>query len=230
MPNALTIFPTDPLTRRVGLALLLTMALLYLFTLDNGLRPDELTGGDLITHQYAQVEARPSNAPGYPLYTIGGWIWFRLGRGLLSSWVNPIQLLSLYSTLWALAGLALLYLILLTIFQPHRPAATPNLLDDLDALVDSWLPAVLLTAFHGTTFFFWYYSVTTEQYTSAVFQTLLIIWLAFTWDEEPRDLLLLTMAFVTGTMLANMVTTLFIVPPLLWFVFSRRGPTGPYLF
>lgn len=231
MPNELiTIFPTDPLTRRVGLALLLTMALLYLFTLDNGLRPDELTGGDLITHQYAQVEARPSNAPGYPLYTIGGWIWFRLGRGLLSSWVNPIQLLSLYSTLWALAGLALLYLILLAIFQPHRPVATPNLLDELDALAASWLPAALLTAFHGTTFFFWYYSVTTEQYTSAVFQTLLLIWLAFTWDEDPRDLLLLTMAFVTGTMLANMVTTLFIVPPLLWFIFSRRGPAGPYLF
>lgn len=28
-------------------------AALYLATLDNGLRPGELAGGDLITHQYA---------------------------------------------------------------------------------------------------------------------------------------------------------------------------------
>ena len=64
--------------------LVIAATALYLFTLDNGLRPDELTGGDLITHQYAQVEARPSNAPGYPLYTMGGWLWFRVGTLLLA--------------------------------------------------------------------------------------------------------------------------------------------------
>jgi hypothetical protein len=56
----------------VGLIVILLAATLYLATLDTGLRPDELIGGDLITHQYAQVQARPSNAPGYPLYTMGG--------------------------------------------------------------------------------------------------------------------------------------------------------------
>lgn len=78
------------LRRWGGLLLLLSLMALYLVTLDNGLRPDELTGGDLITHQYAQVEARPSNAPGYPLYTMGGWLWFRLGRGLFGWLLNPI--------------------------------------------------------------------------------------------------------------------------------------------
>lgn len=199
-----------PLRRWAGLLLLLTLMALYLVTLDNGLRPDELTGGDLITHQYAQVEARPSNAPGYPLYTMGGWLWFRLGRLLFGWFLNPIQILSAYSMLWGLASLAVLYLILRDIFQ--RP-----------------LPAALLTAFHATTFFFWYYSVTTEQYTSAVFQTLLLIWLAFEWETSPRDGLLLGMAFVSGTMLANMVTTLFILPPLLWFIFSRQSSQGPML-
>jgi len=188
--------------------LLLAAALLYLLTLDNGLRPDELTGGDLITHQYAQVEARPSNAPGYPLYTMIGWLWFRVGRWVLGGALNPIQILSLYSTLWALASLALLYLILLRIL-PRR-----------------WPLALLLTAFYATTYFFWYYSVTTEQYTSAVFQTLLVIWLAFRWDDAPADSTLLWLAFVSGTMLANMVTTLFILPPLLWFILFRRGAAG----
>ena len=193
-----------------GALLLLIIGLLYLFTLDNGLLPDELTGGDLITHQYAQVEARPSNAPGYPLYTMGGWLWFRVGQFLLNWLLNPIQILSAYSILWGLASLTILYLILLKIFN-------------------RWLPAVFLTAFHATTFFFWYYSVTTEQYTSAVFQTLLLIWLAFVWDASPRDASLLGMAFVSGTMLANMVTTLFILPPLLWFIFAKQSSDGPML-
>ena len=62
--------------RMAGAILVLAAALLYVATLDTGLQPYELHGGDLITHQYAQVQARPSNAPGYPLYTMGGWLWF----------------------------------------------------------------------------------------------------------------------------------------------------------
>jgi hypothetical protein len=185
--------------------LLIAAALLYFLTLDNGLHPDELTGGDLITHQYAQAQGRPANAPGYPLYTLGGWLWFRLGRVLLSGALNPIQILSLYSTLWGLASLFVLYLILLQVTHQQ------------------WLTAFLLTAFYAVTFFFWYYSVTTEQYTSAVLQTLLVIWLAFRWDERPRDSILLWLAFLSGTMLANMVTTLFILPPLLWFIFTKQN-------
>lgn len=191
-----------------GGLLLLGLAILYWLTLDNGLRPEELAGGDLITHQYAQVQARPSNAPGYPLYTIGGWLWFRLGSGLLGWALNPIEVLSLYSTLWALAALLVLVLILLRVTGQNWPVAG------------------LLTAFYGVTFFFWYYSVTTEQYTSAVFQTLLVIWLALKWDDRPRDALLLWLAFITGAMLANMVTTLFILPPLLWFIFFRRDESS----
>src|SRR3954464_287933 len=96
-----------------GCGLLVAALLLYLATLDTGLQPNELVGGDLITHQYAQVQARPSNAPGYPLYKIGGWLWFhnlhtlvqRLGIYIgASTPSNPIPLLSSYSTLWALVA------------------------------------------------------------------------------------------------------------------------------
>jgi hypothetical protein len=202
---------TPKIYQRPGLAAILVIvaaALLYFFTLDNGLRPDELTGGDLITHQYAQVEGRPSNAPGYPLYTIGGWLWFRLGTAILGWTLNPVQILSLYSVGWALVSLVVLYLILWQVTGQKRPIAG------------------LLTAFYATTYFFWYYAITTEQYTSAVFQTLLVIWLAFKWDEFPQDVWLLWLAVVLGTMLANMLTTLFILLPLLWFLFSKKDPTG----
>jgi hypothetical protein len=200
------------IARWAGGALVVVVALLYLFTLDNGLRPDELTGGDLITHQYAQVEARPGNAPGYPLYTMGGWVWFRVGKGLLGRSLNPIEVLSLYSVLWGLAAITILYLILLRVTNGR------------------WPVALLLTFFYATTYFFWYYSVTTEQYTSAVLQTLLVVWLAFKWDDQPRDSLLLWLAFICGTMLANMVTTLFILPPLLWFICFRRNPDTRQFF
>lgn len=186
--------------------ILLAAGILYLFTLDTGLRPDELTGGDLITHQYAQVQARPSNAPGYPLYTMLGWVWFRVGRWLLGWALNPIQILSLYSALWGLASLWVLYQLLV------RPEVTGQ----------NWLLAALLTLFYATTYFFWYYSVTTEQYTSAIFQTLLLVWLVFAWEAKPTNRTLWLMAFLCGTMLANMLTTLFILPPLLYLIFTKR--------
>jgi hypothetical protein len=193
----------------IGWAVILLMAGLYLATLDTGLRPDELSGGDLITHQYAQVQARPSNAPGYPIYTMGGWLWFRLSRPLLGWALNPVQRLSSYSTLWALLSLFVLYRL------------------SLRATHGNWPIASLSTLFYATTYFFWFYSVTTEQYTSAVFQTLLIVWLAFRWDEEVArgrngQAYLFGLAFVVGTCLANLVTTLFILPALLWFILIRR--------
>ena len=83
-----------------------------------GRRPD---------HAPVRAGAGPSsNAPGYPLYTMGGWLWFQLGRGLLGPSHNPIQLLSGYSTLWALVALALLYALLLVIAGGPTPAGWPS--------------------------------------------------------------------------------------------------------
>jgi hypothetical protein len=194
-----------------GVALLIAATTLYLLTLDNGLRLDELKGGDLITHQYAQAEARPSNAPGYPLYTMGGWLWFNLGRVLLGNWLNPVQVLSLYSTIWALAALAILYLLILEVTDGN------------------WVLGLLGGSFFSVTYFFWYYAVTAEEYTSAVFQTLLIILWAFRWDKSRADRYLLYMALMAGICLAHLPTVLFIMPPLILFLLTvqpgllRRG-------
>ena len=62
----------DNITSLMAGLVLVAAAGLYIFTLDNGLRPDELTGGDLITHQYAQVEARPSKRAGVSIVYDGG--------------------------------------------------------------------------------------------------------------------------------------------------------------
>ncbi len=196
---------------RVGLAVLILALALYLWTLDNGLASYELEGGDLITHQYAQVQGRFSNAPGYPLYTMGGWIWFHVLTPLLKNIANPIQILSSYSTLWAIVALALLYtlLVILTDGNPFISA--------------------LITLTYGVTYFFWYYAVTTEQYTSAVAHTLAIILVLFRWEEAIKrrqqvraDKLFLLLAFLLGLGLAHMVTVLLIGPPVLWFVWRTQ--------
>lgn len=223
--------------RRAGWLLLLLAVLLYGATLDNGLQPQELVGGDLITHQYAQVQARPSNAPGYPLYTMGGWLWFHTGRSLLHglgiALPNPIPLLSSYSTLWAILGLWLLYQLLCRL---TRSARTP---------AGNWPLAWLLALFYATTYFFWYYATTTEQYSSAIAQTLAIVFVYLQWREQvraasPATGRLLWLAFLCGLSLAHMLTVAFIVPGLvavvlweapwllrrLWIVLGTIGAAG----
>ena len=192
---------------RIGVAVLLLALGLYLWTLDSGLAAYELEGGDLITHQYAQVQGRFSNAPGYPLYTMGGWVWFHTLKPLLGHLANPIQILSSYSTFWAIIALGLLYILMLEVTRRNA------------------IISALLTLAYGATYFFWYYAVTTEQYTSAVAHTLAIIWVAFTWEKavkkgerERADKLFLLLAFLLGLGLAHMVTVLVIGPPVLWFL------------
>ncbi len=206
----------------IGVGLVLLAMLLYGLTLDNGLRPGELEGGDLITHHYAQVQARPSNAPGYPLYTMGGWLWFHSIRTVLQTsgiaLPNPIPILSSYSTLWALIALWFLYV---TLCRLTRTAARPQ--------GDGWLAGVLC-AFYAVTYFFWYYATTTEQYSSAIAQTLAIVYLYLCWQDGQRQttttpavqrtwradpaVLVIVLALLCGVALAHMLTVAFIVPPL----------------
>ena len=189
-----------------GIILVLIFAVVYLLTLQNGLRAGELEGGDLITHQYAQVLGRPGNAPGYPLYTMGGWLWFHLWRPVLGPGSNPVSILSSYSTFWALLALWLLYRLILEATDRGSGGY--------------WPVAFLSGAFYGVTYFFWYYAVTTENYSSAVAWTLAVVWLAFAWERRRRDWHLLAISLLAGVGLAHMPTVLLLLPPLLWFVLS----------
>lgn len=206
------------IARLMGWTLLLAAALLYFFTLDNGLAPGELEGGDLITHQYAQVQARPSNAPGYPLYTIGGWLWFHglraalqfLGNFLGDPLPNPVPILSSYSTVWALLALGLLYATLLRLGHIRR----------------NWPLAWGIAGFYAVSYFFWYYATTTEQYSSAIAHTLAIVYVYLLWEEATQPdksrRLLLLLAFLCGLSLAHLVTVAVIVPPLVLAVLWRQ--------
>jgi len=220
---------TALVARWVGILLLLGAATLYLLTLDTGLTTGELRGGDLITHHYAQVQARPGNAPGYPIYTMLGWLWFhgvttvqRLAGIVMP---NPIPVLSAYSTLWALAALWLFYQSVRFVtsgrYRPWNTTANSHSALYGSEREGNILLAALLTAFLAVTYFFWYYATTSEQYSSAVAQTLAIFYLYLLWSEAvdgenpPRaDRLLVALAFLCGLSLAHMLTVAFIVPSL----------------
>jgi hypothetical protein len=215
-----------------GLLLLLLATILYAGTLDNGLAAEELRGGDLITHAYAQVQARPSNAPGYPIYTLGGYAWFHSLRAMLTAAgfpnPNPIPILSTWSLLWALVALWLLYTVLRFVTSP-RYLPTSRWPEG-----GNWPMAWLMTAFFAVTYFFWYYATTTEQYTSAIAQTLAIVYLYLLWQEADAaqpdysslatlpSLLLIGMAFLAGVSLAHMLTVALIVPPLVIVILAQR--------
>lgn len=223
--------PTNDSRRRrlsrpwwAGAVLIALCALLYVVTLDNGLQEYELRGGDLITHQYAQVQARPSNAPGYPLYTMGGWLWFHTGSAMARlaglHTPNPLPILSSYSTVWALLAVGLLYAVILDI---TRSRLFPR---------GNWPVAWLVAAFYAVTYFFWYYATTTEQYSSAVAQTLAIVYVYLRWrdaagtresgNEQHALRLLFLLAFLCGLSLAHMLTIAFIVPPLIVAILWQR--------
>jgi hypothetical protein len=216
-----------------GILLVCAAATLYIVTLDRWLTWGDLAGGDLITHQYAQVQARPSNAPGYPLYTMGGWLWFHGLRSAFAAaglpYPNPIPILSGYSTLWALIALWLLYRTL-TFLTSSRYAP-----DSLWGEGGNWPLAWLVGAFYTVTYFFWYYATTTEQYSSAVAQTLAIVYVYLLWARADRlqesdyyagntraGRLLVLLAFLCGISLAHMLTVAFIVPPLVAVVLWQR--------
>jgi hypothetical protein len=193
----------------------------YLLTLQNGLTLAELQGGDPITHQYAQATLRFANAPGYPIFTMLGWLWFQISN-ILSPIFNPIERLALYSTLYAIPSLALLYRLLNKIQHPNPQSQIPT--SHYQLLITHYpsLTSLLATLFFAFTYFFWYYAVSPENYSSGVLNTLVMIVLALRWQERRDESALLWLAFVCGLSLAHLLTVALAVPAVILFVLGQQ--------
>lgn len=186
----------------------------YVLTLQNGFTPGELQGGDPITHQYAQALFRFANAPGYPIFSMLGALWFRLSA-MLTPFFNPVERLSFYSTLYAIPSLILTYSLLLKAQLSGKPAGT-------QPSVFAVCVSALATLFFAFTYFFWYYSVSSENYSSGVLNTLAIILLAIHWQERRDEGTLLWLCFACGLSLAHLLTTALAVPAVIIFVVAQQ--------
>jgi hypothetical protein len=196
----------------------------YVLTLQNGLTPGELQGGDPIMHQYAQATLRFANAPGYPLFTMLGWVWFQLSA-LLTPFFNPIERLTFYSTLYAIPSLVLLYDLLLKAQEAvgNRQLAVsiqPSTVYGRRSPVVIF--AILDTLLFAFTYFFWYYAVSSENYSSGVLVMLLMIALAWRWQERRDERTLLWLSFVCGLSLAHLLTVALAVPAVIAFVVGQQ--------
>ena len=198
----------------------------YVLTLQNGLTPGELRGGDPITHQYAQATLRFSNAPGYPIFSALGWVWFQLSA-LLTPFFNPIERLTFYSTLYAIPSLVLLYYIIVDLLATQRAGAAA----DGDSLESErarqsagreTLIAVLVTLCFAFTYFFWYYAISSENYSSGTLNTLVIIALALRWQKRRDEGTLLWLCFACGISLAHLLTVALAVPAVILFVVGQE--------
>ena len=214
---------------RMGWLLLVLAGTLYFLTHDNGVAANDLEGGDFPTLQYAQIYARPANGPGYPVYTMIGFLWFHSVRFIQGAFFNPlpnpIPIFSTYNTIWALVALWILYRLLLRL-TPTKGLSGPR-----------WLFPWLICLFYACTCRFWWHANNSEQYCSVVAQTLALVLLFLKWEEAvtseelqsgenrpgPGSLrLLYAMAFLCGLFLAHQVTSTMIVPPLVIAVLHRQ--------
>lgn len=181
---------------------------------------------------------------------MGGWLWFhgwRWALGLIGMPLfNPIQILGGYSLLWALVALWFFYQIIDELLHERLSGAAHSrqlgLTDGANQHRDEQqirlyrLFPWLLSAFYAVTYFFWVYATTTEQYTSAIAQTLAIVYFYLQFQKAAsaappladhghitptlsRQRLriinyVLLLALLCGLSLAHMLTVAFIVPPL----------------
>ena len=107
----------------------------------------------------------------------------------------------------------------------------------VDSPHGNWPLAWAISAFYAVTFSFWNYATKTEQYCSAVAHTLALFYLYLLWEDatnrrkkatgqggeaDGATRLLLVMSFLSGVILAHLVTVAVIVPPMLFAVLRKR--------
>jgi len=155
-----------------------------------------------------------AHPPGYPLYTLLGWLFTRLPIGDVAYRVN------LMSAVFGAVAVALTYLIALElivgIWQPKEEYRT-------DAR-QAW--AEVLTALIGalalaTSPVFWSQATVAEVYTLNAACIAGLFWLLIVSKYPPSESSLLALAFLFGLSLTHHRTTLFMLPAIIYYLWPQ---------
>ena len=159
--------------------------------------------GDLVTAAYTLGIAHP---PGYPLFTILGWILTRLTPLLHMS---PAFLVGLISAISSALGVALYYRLAFILVK-----------DRFIAVISS-----LILAF---TYLFWFYAEIAEVFALNNLFAIALSLLTFLFKDKKQPKYLYVLAFVAGLSFTNHQTIILIFPSLfillvtnLWGLFRR---------
>jgi 4-amino-4-deoxy-L-arabinose transferase-like glycosyltransferase len=166
----------------------------YALTVDHSLPGGD--SGDLITSAYVLGVPHP---PGYPLYTMLGYLATRLPGGSAAFWMNML------SALFDAVAVGLVFTIVHGSIAPRASTAANRRLSYAAAATGS-----LLLAFSSL---FWAYSVVAEVFALNNLLAALLLVIALAWSRRPERIRLLWgFMFVLGLALCNQQTIVLLVP------------------
>lgn len=147
-------------------------------------------GGDFATAAFTGGFA---HAPGYPLYSILGYIASKI------PFSNPAWRVTLVSAIPAAGTLTYVYLF-------------------LRKITGSWFAGLTASLILGGTYVFWLYSVVPEVFILDVFFSILILYVLLLWSKSKNFKTLLLATFLFGLSLTHHHIILFMLPAYLYFV------------
>lgn len=150
--------------------------------------------GDLVTSAYLHGVAHP---PGFPLYTLLGFIASKLPVATVAFRVG------LLSSLSGALTLTILFMLL--------ESTTKNIKASL-----------LASATLGTTYLFWLYSSVPEVFMLHSFFVVLLIYLLYKWSVSKHDRYLSLFTIALGFSLSHHLLTVFLFPGFLYLILSNK--------
>lgn len=153
-------------------------------------------GGDVGDLLNAAATMGVAHAPGYPLFTLLGFLLSRI------NFISPAFMIGLISTFSGAFGVLIFYFLSLR-FTGNKSISV--------------ISALLL----GFSYYFWFYSEMAEVFALNNFFALLLFLLAFVYSQKKNIKYLFLLAFTAGLSLTNHHTILFIFPSLLILVLPQ---------
>jgi hypothetical protein len=151
-------------------------------------------GGDFVA---AALSGGFAHAPGYPLYSILGYLLTKL------PFETPAWRVSLLSSIPAALTLTVLYLL-------------------IKKQTSSKFAGIIASATLGLTYVFWLYSVVPEVFILAIFFSTSIFYLLYLWSEHGNNKLLYISIFLLGLSLAHHHIIAFMFPAYAFIVLKNK--------
>ena len=164
--------------------------------------------------------------PGYPLWTLGAWVFCRLfGWVTWQGWPNPAWAVALFS---AVAGALATGVTALLIVRSGRDllAAATGRADDVGVDAAAWVGGVAGALAFAFSPVMWSQAVIVEVYALGALFLALTLLLLYRWMRWPRTSTLVWLGLVFGLGLTNYQVLLLAALPIALLIFLRRWRLG----
>lgn len=186
----------------------------YIFTLS-----PSITAGDSTEMTTAALTLGIPHQPSYPLNTILGHLFSRLPFG-----PNPIWRINLMAAFFEALACLLIYFVILKLYKTNRSYRTyRSNKDKLDVLeLNDYLLAASASLFLALSLNFWHYGTKAEVFALNNFFIALLVLTTLIAVEKKNKNWFFLLAFLAGLAFTHHQTIIFVGPPLLYLVVSRR--------